>query len=185
MDARTFNLYLLEHSLPVIVSLDPGKSGAFTVITGTYFAGEAKIAISRDFKELWHPPSYAILSRLPKHFAAVIENVHSMPKQGVKSMFTFGQWYGYQQALLVPYTDNIHYMEPQVWQRKIRTTFPGQGFAEVAAQLFPAMASAFLKRKKDHNTVDAALIGVAYALGAKPTRSISELNRPRYCAPTA
>lgn len=48
-----------------------------------------------------------------------LEEVHSMPKQGVKSTFTFGTNYGMIQGMLqaldVPYI----LVKPQIWQKKL------------------------------------------------------------------
>ncbi len=48
---------------------------------------------------------------------AIIESVHSMPKQGVKSVFTFGKGYGQWLGILasheIPYTQ----VSPQKWMK--------------------------------------------------------------------
>lgn len=174
--------------LRTIISVDPGKSGAITVIDGSIgslgsSSSEAQIKIIRDFKD---PLDLCeILLHQPHYFTAVFERVHSMPRQGVKSMFTFGMWYGWQQGLLVPFAKEVHYLEPIVWQRKIREVFGGAPLGQIAASLFPSKERMFLGRKKDHNTTDAALIGVAYALGVKSTQTIKGSDLPGHCVQPA
>lgn len=90
---------------------------------------------------------------------AVIERVHSMPKQGVASSFTFGVgygiWLGILAALEIPFID----VTPQCWKKALmegRDKDKGASII-VAKQLFP-FAAAQLARKKDHGRADAALL---------------------------
>jgi len=50
----------------------------------------------------------------------MVEKIHSMPKQGVKSMFTFGEKFGWIQGVLdsfrIPYT----FASPQAWQKLLK-----------------------------------------------------------------
>lgn len=49
------------------------------------------------------------------HFM-VIEDVHSMPNQGVASMFTFGKVFGIVIGMVAGHGIPIHYAQPQVWK---------------------------------------------------------------------
>lgn len=92
---------------------------------------------------------------------AVLESVHSMPKQGVASSFKFGMnfgiWKGRLEALGIPYD----LITPQKWQKVIFDSMPrGDRKAmslDRARRLFPEMAD-MLKRKKDHSRADALLL---------------------------
>ena len=68
-----------------------------------------------------------------------LEKVHSMPKQGVKSMFTFGQNYGFVRACF--HCFNIPFIEiaPKVWQKKLGCLTGGDKKVTrgKAQQLFP------------------------------------------------
>lgn len=88
-----------------------------------------------------------------------IELVHSMPGQGVRSMFTmgygFGAWEGILAGLGVPYER----VTPQRWKKLM---LADQGKDKDAArfkaiQLFPTQAN-FFARKKDDGRADATLI---------------------------
>jgi hypothetical protein len=69
----------------------------------------------------------------------VIEQVHSMPKQGVTSSFNFGKgygiWIGIATALRIP----IHFVTPQAWKREmLADTDKSKGAAILKAkQLYP------------------------------------------------
>ena len=90
---------------------------------------------------------------------AYIENVHAMPGQGVRSMFTMGfglgAWHGLLAALQIPY----YPVTPQRWKK---TVLDGMGHDKDASRaqavrLFPFVADQ-LARKKDDGRADALLI---------------------------
>lgn len=69
----------------------------------------------------------------------IVEKVHSMPRQGVKSMFTFGHGCGKIKATIKLLGLPYRYVHPQVWQKKV---CPGYGNPKLrvlisAKQLFP------------------------------------------------
>lgn len=91
---------------------------------------------------------------------AVIEHVHSMPGQGVSSMFkfgtVFGQLLGVVQALGIPY----ELVSPAKWKRDMRLTGgsnKGEEARTRALELFPSLHTQ-LSRKKDHNRAEALLL---------------------------
>lgn len=51
---------------------------------------------------------------------AAIEIVHSMPKQGVASSFTFGRSYGFLRGLLAGCKVSFEQIRPAVWQKHMR-----------------------------------------------------------------
>lgn len=90
------------------LGVDPGESGAWAVIDENCKLINA--ALYKEDRQLELTPPYAL---------AAIEKVHSMPRQGVVSTFTFaenyGRWQGYLAGLGVPY----HLVTPQRWQKEI------------------------------------------------------------------
>lgn len=90
---------------------------------------------------------------------AFLEHVHSMPREGVSSAFTFGRglglWEGLLAALGIPY----ELVSPQSWRRAMLSDTPAdKGASRLRAmQLFPELAD-LLKRAGDHNRADAILI---------------------------
>ena len=97
---------------------------------------------------------------------AVIEQVHAMPGQGVRSVFTFGVGLGVWLGLLAAFTIPYELVTPQRWKK---TMLDGQGKDKDAARfkaqsLFPQIE---LHRKKHEGRADALLI----AEFARRTRS--------------
>lgn len=101
----------------------------------------------------------ALVKRLcPDH--VYLEQVHSMPKQGVVSTFTFGMGYGVVRGVLAGLGLPVTHVPPQVWGKLVGLPRGEGGSRLRAAQLFPAYADQFA-RKMDHGRADAALIALA------------------------
>ena len=137
------------------IGIDPGQTGATVIISD----------VGIDFFD-WpgDPVQYAReIQQLQADFnikMAILEKVHSMPKQGVSSVFKFGMNFGMIQgvlsALRVPYM----LVTPQKWQKGIVVPTDGKDSKErsltVARRMFPQVD--WLRRKKDHNRSDALLM---------------------------
>lgn len=89
--------------------------------------------------------------------AVAIEQVHSMPRQGVASSFKFGMAYGIVigalSALGIPST----LVTPTVWKKTMRVTADKSSSRARAIELWPRQAQMFA-RKKDDGRAEAALI---------------------------
>ena len=93
----------------------------------------------------------------------VLENVHSMPKQGVASSFSFGQGLGMWQGIIAALGLPLEMPSPQRWKKEM---LADQGKEKSAArykamQLFPSIATQ-LSRVKDDGRAEALLMA-AYA----------------------
>ena len=55
---------------------------------------------------------------------AYVEQVHAMPKQGVVSMWTFGEHYGALKAILLCLKIPTVFVRPDAWQKAIGATRP-------------------------------------------------------------
>ncbi|MEM8794096.1 MAG: hypothetical protein AAGE61_00910 [Pseudomonadota bacterium] len=91
---------------------------------------------------------------------AVIEDVASMPGQGLASTFRFGcaagAVEGALQALHVP----IEFVRPATWKKALGAKAKdAEDIRALAIQRWPSMAE-FFSRKKDHNRAEAALIAL-------------------------
>lgn len=152
----------LIDSEDVVLAVDPGKSGAIARI------GRGKLFCWRDFKsfdDIALRMVDAVRDCEPKYLIA--EFVHAMPGQGVTSMFSFGKATGFALGALkarLPGKD-IEEVTPQKWQGYWRERYgPPKGTPfdsrALARLLFPDLADTFFRRKLDHNSADAALIGL-------------------------
>jgi crossover junction endodeoxyribonuclease RuvC len=136
----------------IYIGIDPGASGAIAVI---HEGSPMPLRLCRlsgterevdDFMRLL-PPSNVV-----KMFA-LIERVHSMPKQGVASSFKFGQSYGFLRGLLTAYCVPFEEVNPAKWQGALscRTKGDKNVTKQKAGQLFPGI-------KVAHWNADALLI---------------------------
>lgn len=89
--------------------------------------------------------------------AAFVEKVGAMPGQGVSSMFQFGRSVGMIEGVLAALEIPTNYVTPQGWQKAVGARGGKDASRARAAELFPAYAANF-SRKKDDGRADAALI---------------------------
>lgn len=84
-----------------------------------------------------------------------IEDVHSMPKQGVSSTFKFGMAVGAIQAIVELTRAPWVIVRPQRWKKDMDVTARKSTSLELARTLWP---TAPLKRVKDHGVAEALLL---------------------------
>ena len=155
----------------VILSIDPGKSGAIAAIKGgkIMLLKLAPTISSGRGKKLDITEMNKIIESLKKDhdLKAYIEKVHSMPKQGVASSFAFGKGYGYWIGLLAAHKIPFIEITPQAWKKKaLAGTDKSKGAAILRVkQMFPDIDMKPGRRVKDHDGMaDAVLIGIAGAM---------------------
>ena len=138
-----------------VIGIDPGQTGGIAMVNEDGLADATRYP--GDI-----PSAAAFVSMLRKEYGrprlAIIEKVHSMPKQGVASSFkfgtNFGAWQGIMAARNVPYL----LVTPHGWQKIMLKDAPRKGRTtkerslEVARQLFPDID---LKFKVDDGKADA------------------------------
>jgi len=94
----------------IYIGIDPGKNGAVAVLDN------GKITVDKC------PETVADMVQLLSENAnglVLLEHVHSMPKQGVASTFTFGQNYGEWLGILAALNIPHKIVTPQKWQKLI------------------------------------------------------------------
>lgn len=84
-----------------------------------------------------------------------MEQVHSMPNQGVSSTFAFGRAVGVISAVCELTNYPFHLVTPQRWKKHFGLTADKNEALDLARKLFP---KASLKLKKDINRAEALLI---------------------------
>ena len=93
------------------VGIDPGKGGGIAIIIG------------RDVECFVMPVStldlWKCIDRLECVRHAYIEQVHSMPRDGVRSAFTFGEGYGRLQMALTAAGIPYSLISPQGWMKEL------------------------------------------------------------------
>ena len=136
------------------IGIDPGKDGALATISES---GEVA-AVSFD------PETYKSALRAVSGPAIVcLERVSAMPGQGVTSMFSFGQNFGYIQGLLEAFEIPYELVRPQKWKKAFGISGKNQS-VEICKRLFPGVSLRRTERcKKDHDGMAEALLMAEYA----------------------
>ena len=132
----------------MILGIDPGKSGGFAL-------GHSSLDIEAYAFDKYTPTDIVNILRpaASKISAAYIERVSAMPKQGVVSVFTFGQNYGWWQGVLNALGIPIERVSPLKWQTYMGCRTGGdKNISKARAQeIFPEL-------KVTHAIADALLI---------------------------
>lgn len=129
------------------MGIDPGQSGAYVIIDadGGVVDWRKGSETCRDRKDM--------ISAYPEIRYAVLEKVHSMPKQGVASSFKFGASFGEAVAILETLDIRHELATPQKWQKEMGCMSRGdKNVTKHAAQRF------FPGEKITHANADALLL---------------------------
>ena len=96
----------------IYIGIDPGKNGGIGIIynDGAY-CKRCPATVSEMAEEI--KVCMDIAPDIQKQ--AIIEAVHSMPGQGVKSVFTFGEGYGKWLGILAAHKISYIQVSPQKW----------------------------------------------------------------------
>lgn len=136
--------------MKTIIGIDPGQSGGIAWIT------DGKPCVEKmpeTLQDLWDLiATFHSFQSCPICFA-YLEQVHSMPGQGVASSFKFGQGYGSLEMALTAAGIPFERVTPQKWQKAMGCLTKGDKNVSKrkAQELFPSM-------KITHKTADALLI---------------------------
>lgn len=133
------------------IGIDPGKGGALAVITE-----ENALVFPFDRK------SYVnILGAMGgKQAKCCLERVGAMPGQGVTSMFSFGENFGFIQGVLEANGIPYELVTPQKWKREFGVTGDKNSAVSVCQRLFPevSLLRTPKSRKADDGMAEALLM---------------------------
>ena len=140
----------------IYVGLDPGSSGAVAFI------------YSNDLIEVFPLEGLNLAETLKErkveYMRCCLEQVHSMPKQGVASTFTFGMKYGYLKGMLEALGVSYQEVKPQKWKAEFGLNTDKQKSIEVCKRLFPDVNLKRTERcRKDDDNMAEALLMAEYA----------------------
>lgn len=141
------------------IGIDPGKDGALAVIIDS---GKASIVpFDQDAYRLVLR-QFCMQARMAQT-RAVLEHVGAMPGQGVTSMFSFGENFGYLKGLLEAFEIPYELVRPQRWKKEYGISGKNQSI-EVCKRLFPGVSLRRTERcKKDHDGMAEALLMAEFA----------------------
>jgi crossover junction endodeoxyribonuclease RuvC len=153
----------------IYIGIDPGITGA---VVAVHEDGDVKFfdtpcielkKSGKGYKTDFLPAGMADILGMykgarPDECHAFIEQVSSMPGQGVASTFGFGKGYGIWIGILAAYGIPYTFVTPQRWKKTFMLGKTDKDASRLRAmELFPS-ASPQLARKKDIGRADALLI---------------------------
>lgn len=143
--------------MAIFCGIDPGKKGAMAIMGYSNTTGERYMMKIIPFD----PQEYIKTLKQFNGATVCIEQVHSLPREGVKSVWSFGQTYGWLLGVLDAVGLSYQTVPPNLWKKdfSLLRTEKKQSI-EVCKRLFPGIE---LKRtdrcrNDDDNMADAALI---------------------------
>jgi crossover junction endodeoxyribonuclease RuvC len=144
-----------------VLGIDPGLTGALALIETSLDALVIRdMPVARSgtgTRQEIVPVLLAEMIRALDPDVAFLERVNAMPKQGVSSVFTFGQGYGMIRGVLAALLVPVELVTPGHWKRIMRLDKDKSRARAVAMNLFPRDAKMF-QRVKDHDRAEAALL---------------------------
>ena len=142
----------------IVAGIDPGKTGAIAFLR----VSGMKIIDIVDYDE---NDVVDAMKEFDPSFV-VLERVASRPKQGVVSVFSFGENFGFWRGVLKALKIPFDFATPQTWMKgQVSSTDHAnkkKRSISVCRRLYPG--SEFFTREKDHGRADAVLIA-RYAIG--------------------
>lgn len=131
----------------IYIGIDPGsKTGAMAII------GNNDIQIHPFNERLWSEElNYIVTVNNRSNIFAIVEKVHSMPRQGVASTFSFGTNFGFIQGMLSALNIGYQLVTPQVWKREFGLNDDKNASIITAQRLYPEIN---LKRTERSRTYD-------------------------------
>ena len=138
-----------------ILGCDPGLSGAIAI----YYPDHPMHIACFDMPTNDDGVDGYSLSKIVNQFmpdVAFVEKVHSMPKQGVSSTFTFGEAYGVAKGVFSALNIPIELVSPRAWKKEFDLTSDKNESLELARAMWPE--SEHFKRKKDNGRAEAGLL---------------------------
>lgn len=143
----------------MILAIDPGVSGAFAFLQdGQLVIVEDMPVIEVRGKKRVSASRVAEIMRERPIDLVVIEDVHSMPGQGVASSFAFGRSAGLLEGVAAGVGLAVELVHPATWKRQAGVPADKGACRQMAQRYWPA-CTLWFDRAKDDGRADAALLG--------------------------
>ena len=139
------------------LGVDPGVSGAFAILH------EAELFMICKFDKAAFLSAVDLLAREQEATRCCIEKVHAMPKQGVTSMFTFGENFGWLKGVLDAREISYQEVPPQTWKKEFNLNSNKTQSIDVARQLFPKAILTPIGARVPNNNIAEAMLMAEYA----------------------
>ena len=148
-----------------VIGVDPGALGAIAILEDNgkliqvMDMPTVDVVIAGKTKKRVSPELLAADLKMYADQGAVawVEQVNALPKQGVTSVFAFGQAFGVVLGVLAGLQIPTQTVTPMKWKKGMALNASKDGSRIKATQLWPAMAGDF-KRVMDDGRAESALI---------------------------
>lgn len=138
------------------IGIDPGKNGAIAVLSGDIIVTKSIF----DAEEY----SFIIGKYRDLETKCCLERVSAMKGQGVTSMFSFGENYGFIKGLLTANKISFQVVTPKKWKKFFELTKDKNKSIDVCKRLFPGIdLKKTDKCRKDHDGLAEACLLAFYA----------------------
>jgi len=151
----------------LIIGIDPGISGALCFFEDGKVEEMLEMPVMAEGKknkrqingpQLYNEISKRVNKFQKKDVIVIIEQVSAMPKQGVTSMFNFGQSFGVLKGICSAMQLSMHFVRPAKWKKYFNLIKTEKDASRTKViEIFPYVSSQ-LSKKKDSNKADAVLI---------------------------
>ena len=149
----------------IIIGIDPGVSGAISVIENKKVLEAYEMPTMIDGKKNKKQVNGAQVTNIikerlekDKEVIVVVEHVNAMPGQGVTSMFNFGQSFGVIKGVCSALSIPIYFVRPTKWKKHFNLIKTNKDASRTKViEVYPEISSK-ISRKKDSNKADAILI---------------------------
>ena len=153
-----------------IIGIDPGLNGAIAVLQENKVKEIFDVPVMPEGKKNKRQLNSAQLVKLlkdiisdNKEVAVIVENVSTMPGQGVTSMFNFGQTFGAIKGICAALGLPIFFVRPAKWKKHFDLINSSKDASRTKAiEMYPSLSDQ-LSKKKDVNKSDAILIARFYS----------------------
>ena len=150
----------------MVMGIDPGLSGGIAMLKESGLVATAEMPIAMKGAgtgKVKNEVNGAALNILLREWVAgqsdevivVVEQVSSMPEQGVASVMSLGDSRGCIRGVIAARGYPMHWVTPQRWKKHFGLQADKELARAKAIQLYP---EAPLSRKRDHNVAEAILI---------------------------
>ena len=152
-----------------VLGIDPGVRGALALVETVnelprvkvfdmpirtyYINGSGRARLEESILNQWLTAHAPFIER------AVMEEVHSMPKDGPVQAFTFGYGVGVLHALCKAHGIPVQLVAPHTWKKKYGLSSDKDKSRTVASRFFPHSGNAWMLTKHD-GRAEAALLGL-------------------------
>lgn len=138
----------------ICIGIDPGKKGALALIR------PEETSVCRFDREAYRE---MLLSVSEDKCVCALEHVGAMPGQGVTSMFSFGENFGWIQGVLDAFQIPYELVRPQKWKKEFSVTADKNSSIAVCQRLFPNVNLIPPKCRVPHDGSAEALLLAEYA----------------------